>query len=145
MLIRRLDYCHYSTAWRWNSEVVRDPTWPQIEEAIRRLDRFHYPWVWLRLTEEQSDDNYMTVMGGDGAYWLSISVGGYDQRRVFYPEQGSDEVQVWTSDQGFADDRSHICFDLDAVLKAARCFAERGDFDPSLPWEAQDWVKQKPG
>lgn len=68
MLVKRLDMYHYVTAWSWNEHVIADPTWAQIEEAIRRLDRFHYPWVWLRLTEAESDDNYMTVMGGDGAY-----------------------------------------------------------------------------
>ena len=138
MLVRRLDVYHYLTAWSWNEHVVRNPSWAQIEEAVQQLDRFHYPWVWLRLTEEESDDNYMTVMGGDGAYWLSISVDGFDQRRLFYPDQGSEEIQVWTSDQGFGDEKSRVCFDLGAVLQAVKFFADTGGFEPSLPWEPQE-------
>jgi hypothetical protein len=143
MLVKRLDVCHYLTAWSWNLDKFRDPTWPQIEDAIRRLDRFHYPWVWLRLIDQESDDNYMTVMGGNGAFWLSISVNGYDQRRVFFPGQGDEEVDLWTSDQGFVSEKSRVCFDLAAVLSAAKYFAEHADFDPSLPWEPQDWVVKK--
>ena len=143
MLVRRLDVYHYLTASSWEEQTARNPTMEQIEEAVRRLDRFHYPWVWLRLTEEQTDDNYMTVMGGNGAYWLSISVDGLDQRRVSFPDQGSDEVQVWTSDQGFSDEQRHICFDIEIVLKAAKFFADTADFDPTLPWESQERLSDR--
>ena len=75
------------------------------------------------------------VMGGDGAYWLAGTFGGYFQRRLDYPERGEQAVEVWTSDQGFADTERHVCRDVEAAIRAARYYAERGGFDPSLRWE----------
>ncbi|WP_420125472.1 hypothetical protein [Longimicrobium sp.] len=42
---------------------------------------------------------------------------------------------VWESDQGYGDRARHMCFDIEAVLQAARYYAEHG-FDPHLTWEA---------
>ena len=68
---------------------------------------------------------------------MAISVNDYDQRRLFYSDQGLEDVQVWTSDQEFGDEKCHICLDLILVLQAAKFFAETAGFDPSLPWEQE--------
>ena len=48
----------------------------------------------------------LTIMGGEGVYWLALSAGKYDQLRLFDPNKGSHEIKVWTSDQGFADEEN---------------------------------------
>jgi hypothetical protein len=126
--------------WEWRSEKLRCPAWADIEAAIRRLDRFHYPFLTLWATEEGSppaldgSSECLEVMGGEGAWWVAGTFAGYFQRRIDYPERGEQEVEVWTSDQGFADAERHICRDLETVVRAARHYAEHGGFDPSLEW-----------
>src|SRR5215831_6892982 len=113
------------------------PTWEEIEAAIRRLDRFRFPFLFLWPVEDANkhfvdgDCEVFEVMGGEGVFWFAGSLGGYFQRRFLNPRGGDDAVVVWTSDQGFGAAERHICRDIEVVLRAARYYAERGDFDPS--------------
>lgn len=117
MLVKRLDVVVYEKdGRRWEKHVVRTPPWAQIEDSIWKLDRHRHPWVLIRLTEDESNDEYMTVIGGQGAYWLGITAKGQDQRELLDPAKSSKE--------GY----------LEAVLNAARYFSENEDCDPSLPW-----------
>ncbi len=135
MLVKRLDKFVYTAQFAWHEEIVRNPAWHAIESAIRELHPFHHPWIWLRLTDEEDDDDYMTVMGGDGLYWLAVTAGPHDQRRLFNVDRGSHEVPVWTSDQGFADYEFHTTDRIDDAIAAASYFCEHADCDPNLSWE----------
>ena len=142
MHVKCLEYIVYGpTGWGWKSHKVWNPEWAEIENAIRGLDCFEYPSAWLWETEDEADQSIdgtgqlLEVMGGNGVYWLAGSFEGYFQRRLDYPEQGDGEVDVWTSDQGFADSKRHTCSDIEAVLHAARYYYEHGGFDPSVQWE----------
>ena len=64
-------------------------------------------------------------MGGDGVYWLGLSNGKYEQLRLFDPNKGSHEINVWTSDQGFADEERYVTYDRELVLRIARYFEKR--------------------
>jgi hypothetical protein len=135
VLIKVLEYVTYeSDGWTWRSDEVLDPPWEEVEAALRRLDRFGYPFLFLRLRPDVPDDERLEVMGGAGAYWVAGSFGGYFQRRMVNPKGGDEEVRVWTSDQGFADQGQFVCEDIEIVVRVARYFAEHGDFDPSVPW-----------
>ena len=142
MHVKCLEYIVYGpTGWGWQSHKVWNPEWDEIENAIRRLNCFEYPSAWLWTTEDEADQSIdgtgqlLEVMGGNGVYWLAGSFEGYFQRRLDYPEQGDGEVDIWTSDQGFADSKRHTCADIESVLHAARYYYEHGGFDPSLRWE----------
>jgi hypothetical protein len=142
MHVKVLDYVVYSTDGRsWHTEKVKDPSWEQIEQAVRRLDRYHHPFLFLWPTHDESKHfvdgscEVFEIIGGEGAYWIAGSFGGYFQRRMLNPAGGEQEIRVWTSDQGFADAERHICRDLEAVIHAARHYADHGGFDPALVWE----------
>jgi hypothetical protein len=136
MLCRVLDVVVYESAGGpWHAQEVPDPTWEQVEEAVRRLDRHLYPFVILRLDEEVVNDQQLEIMGGRGAYWVAGTIGDYYQRRLHDPNRGQERVRVWTSDQGFAESAMYLCSDVEVVLRAARYFCEHGDLDPGLPWE----------
>ena len=96
-----------ATGKDWHFEKSPDPTWEQIVASIDRLDKFRYPWLWLFIGDEDEDASVdcLTIMGGDGVYWLGLSAGKYDQLRLYDPNQGAHEVPLWTSDQGFADQK----------------------------------------
>ncbi len=149
MVVRVLDVVEYSDGYHWEEREVHAPTWEQIEEAVRNLDKHYCPFVILRLQEHVTDYDRLEIMGGQGAYrpqwdpsgepafWVAGSFKGYQQRRLLNPNGGNQEIAVWTSDQGFADEDRFVCRDLRVVLQVARYFAEVGDFDPSVAWEEQ--------
>jgi hypothetical protein len=62
-------------------KVVR-PSWPQIEAAVRRLDRKLHPYMFLWPSESSATrmlDEFcerMEIMGGDGLYWLAGTFDG---------------------------------------------------------------------
>jgi len=81
------------------------------------------------------DDEQLEIMGGEGRFWVAASIKGYTQRRLTNPSGSTEEIDVWTSDQGFADEARFISYDIDEVLRVARHFAEHADFDPTATWE----------
>ena len=122
----------------WHFEQTADPTWEEIVASIYRLDKFRYPWVWLFIGDEDEDASVacLTVMGGDGVYWLGLTAGKYDQLRLFDPNKGTQEVELWTSDQGFADQEAYVTYDIDLVLRIAKHFGETGEPLPEAMWES---------
>lgn len=48
--------------------------------------------------------------------------GKYKQLRLFDPTKGTHEVQLWTSDQGFADQEVFVTYDRELVLRIAKFF-----------------------
>ena len=135
MLVRRMATEVFGDGSRYRVETLSDPDWPSVEAAIRRLHPFHHPSVYLYLTEDEDGDDYMAIMGGDGVYWLAVTTGPHDQRRLFNPNRGSHEVPLQTSDQGFSQPEFHTTDRIDDVLAAARFFCQNADCDPSLDWE----------
>ena len=127
------------TGREWHFDKVRNPTWDEIVTSIRRLDKFRYPWVWLFIGDEDEDASVdcLTVMGGEGVYWLGLTAGKYDQLRLFDPNKGTDEVELWTSDQGFADQERHVTHDIDLVFHIVKHFGKTGEPLPEAAWEAK--------
>jgi len=135
IVVEALDVIVYEDdGWTWRSHEVPSPSWEQIETAIRGLDKFRHPFLFLRRKKDVKGEEEFQILGGPGSYWFAVCTGG-NQRRYFNPARGSEEIAVWTSDQGFADEARFICDDVEIVLKAARHYAETGDFDPTISWE----------
>jgi hypothetical protein len=137
MAIRCLAYVVYDeSGWGWHEEKVASPSEAQVEASIRRLDKFRYPWIWLFIgDDEDPTEDCLTVMGGDGVYWIALSAGKHDQLRLFDPDKSNNIVHIWTSDQGFWDYEFHTTSDIDLVLHVVRHFGETGEPLPSATWE----------
>jgi hypothetical protein len=122
----------------WHLEKTFNPSWEVIVAAIDRLDKFRYPWVWLFIGDEDEDASVdcLTIMGGEGVYWLGLTAGKYEQLRLFNPNKSTHEVQLWTSDQGFADQEMYVTYDRELVLRTARHFGETGEPLPEATWES---------
>jgi hypothetical protein len=140
MPVRCLTIVEYAVTGRdWHLEKTFNPSWEVIVAAIDRLDKFRYPWVWLFIGDEDEDASVdcLTIMGGEGVYWLGLTAGKYEQLRLFDPHKGSHEVQLWTSDQGFADQEVYVTYDRELVLRIARHFGETGEPLPEATWESR--------
>ena len=139
MPVRCLTFVDYGEDGRhWHLEKVPHPPWERIVASVHRLDRFRYPWVWLFIGDEDEDATVdcLTIMGGNGAYWIGLSAGKYDQLRLFDAARGEQEIDLWTSDQGFADRACHVTDDVELVLSIARHFGDTGEPLPTASWES---------
>jgi hypothetical protein len=137
-MLRCLSFVVYDdSGWGWQSEKIANPTWDQVVTSIRRLDKFHYPSVLLFIGDNDEDPTVdcLTIMGGEGVYWVALSAGKYDQLRLFDPDKGSKEVALWESDQGYSDHEFHVTYDIDLILRIARHFVETGEPLPQATWE----------
>jgi hypothetical protein len=144
MHVRVLETWSYQPDGRRRRPVkVAGPTWEQIEAAIRRLDGRGHPILFLWASDDpelQMVDEFserLEVMGGAGVYWLAGTFGGYFQRQLLDPAGGPEEVELYSPriEHGFGALARHVTRDLGLVLRAARHYAERGEFDPSASWE----------
>jgi hypothetical protein len=74
-----LEWAEYARDGSYRHEKIAGPSWEQIEQAIRRLDKDRYPCVWLWATEDESrhaidgSAELLEVMGGNGEDWLAGS------------------------------------------------------------------------
>ena len=126
------------TGRRWHFERTYLPSWEEVVAAIDRLNNFRYPWVWLFIGDEDEDASVdcLTIMGGEGVFWLALTAGKYDQLRLYDPNKSSEEIPLWTSDQGFADQEKYVTYNRELVLRIAKYFGETGEPLPEASWES---------
>ncbi len=145
MHARVLETWSYQPDGRRREPEKTAAAWAPIEAAIRRLDGREYPILFLWASDDaafQMIDEFserLEVLGGAGAYWVAGTFGGYFQRRLFDPTAESSEVELYPPqiEHGFGSSARHITRDVELVLRVARWYAERGEFDPSAPWESR--------
>jgi hypothetical protein len=137
MAVKQMAVVTYETRWKWSQSSVQTPTWTQVEEAVCALEPFHRPFIHLFLGEPDLVEDYMSIIGGPGRYWVGATIGDQDVLCVADPSQGDEEVAVWTSDQGFSTVARHVCSDVGIALAAAQYFFEHGAYHPDLQWEAE--------
>lgn len=138
MPVRCFSWVEYDADGRsWRREKSRDPSWDEVVAAVHCLDRFRKPWVLLFIGDNDEDPTLdcATIMGGQGVFWVGLSTGRHVQLRLFDPERSGDEVDLWTSDQGFRDYEFHTTTDIDLVLRIAKHFGETGEPLSEATWE----------
>jgi hypothetical protein len=149
--IHLLDVTIYGESGRtWRTEEIREPTWTDIEAAIRRLDRFHYPFVWLYrsavvergMTGDRSKGMSslpdFEVIGGEGEFAMDARTDS-SYHRYYDQSRGDGMIEIWRSDQGASFEKKYCCPSLDITLHATCYFCEHGTLDPALTWQPQPW------
>jgi len=126
--------------YAWHSEVTPEPSWPQIEAAVRRLDRAEFPFlhIYLPRPEREADLWLLNVIGGRGEYGLSGNDGRWHERWRFRDPArpcGPELVDIWVTDQGASFEEAYLCNDLAVVLRVCQHFAESGRLDEGVVWE----------
>jgi hypothetical protein len=146
MLVNELEVIVYPECGPWRSEISGNPTWRQIEKAIRQLDRHAHPFLFLFLppAKLQTDLRSLNIMGGLGEYGISAFDSKHHQLQYYCDPSrpdGPDRVEIWASDQGAEYTERYLCNNLASVLRIAKHFAKMGALDPSVSWA--DWPPAK--
>jgi hypothetical protein len=138
--IRNLIAIHYPPgSWKWEAMDTPGPSWPNIEQALRRLDRREWPMIHLRTCEHlpgREPQNELTITGGRGEYSLTFMPEKGPELHYFDESRGDEVIRVWETDQGSFEIERHLCNQLARVLSIAKHFFENGVLDPSIPWKA---------
>ena len=119
----------------YKTHSTPNPSWEQVEAAIRALDHHCHPFLFMGLREECAGEDCMSILGGENGYAISVadSDGGWLQ--YCEPSHTGGDVPVWTSDQGYYPNERYVTYDLQLVLRIARHYAQTGELDPSVQWE----------
>jgi hypothetical protein len=136
LMIKTLDITVYPASGAgYKTDTISNPTWEQMEAAIRALNHHGRPFIFMGLREECAGEDCMSVLGGKNGY--SISVADSDGGWLQYcdPSHTGGKVPIWTSDQGYYPSERYVTYDLEQVLRITRYYAELGQLDPSAQWE----------
>ncbi len=117
----------------WSEKHV-NPTWELTESELLTMDPFEKPIVCLQRHRNIPDSDLMMVNGGNGVYHLQHSDGEAKWIQAFDPNGSDEEVDVWTSDQGFATARKYTWPAKDA-LAVLKYFFENATTHPDYKWE----------
>ena len=117
----------HAESYRCGEEVRKDPTWDEVESAIRKLrgDDLHIAGP---------DTASMTIGGADDRFFAQITLDGDYFHYLLGPNRSNDLVSITVGNQGIEMEQRKIS-NLESVLRAARVFAETGKVDDSLDWE----------
>jgi hypothetical protein len=138
--LHKLHVVNYAGRYKTSSRDVAHPTWDEVETAIRRLDQFTWPFVWLLLGEGKDwgameEEGFLSIIGGNGKYSVEGATPSEGGKRLCLSKQSREKlVDVWLSDQGFSTEEMFVCYELETVLRVARYFGVRRQFDPTVEW-----------
>ncbi len=106
---------------------VDNPTWNEINQAIKQMDNYCYPIVLLsciQLSEDEScfdDEDSFNIIGGNGKLALFHFMAEWQYENSY---GGEEEVRLWDSDQGYFCQEKNIIYDIELALRIVKEFYE---------------------
>jgi hypothetical protein len=139
MAIGILHIIEYPPSGPWRAVRKPDPSWSEVESAIRQMEGDRFPHIDLFLEPDPAKDNVpdFELLGGKSAGYVVTArpeVGEFYYRD---PAGRSEDVTVWTSDQGFSCPAFMVCTDAERVIVATRHFYETGQLLEDFPWSPE--------
>jgi hypothetical protein len=118
---------------RCENDEVSNPSWEDIENAIRDLDGKSRTIVSL----QGEDEAHLVVGGGSSGRYLVYAT--FDNKHFSTLSNGraaSSKMRLYIGGQvgEYAD---NLIVDIACALSAARCFSEFGQLDPKLAWHTK--------
>jgi hypothetical protein len=130
MLAKNLIGPHFS-----EGPEIENPSWAQIENAIRALNNDANSSVMIGITVDH-EPPWLGVVGGDGKYAVSVWLPD-ETNRILINQNNveSDETTgLVTGGQFVPNFPKRQIVDLETALKTAKTFAESGKLDESFIW-----------
>jgi len=112
------------------ADLIENPSWNQIETAIRELDGEKHTLVTLGINE----DIYMSIGGGENKYIVTATSDNLNFY-VLIDATKSQQVETLVVGGQKGNYPANQCVDLLRCLLAARTFTELGKLDSLLIWE----------
>lgn len=109
---------------------IDDPSWSDVDAAIRALDQRTSSEVML----EAEEPAYLVVSGGAGKYIVLATTPDLENFALKNPTAGSGEEQVVAGGQRGSYPRRMVV-PLELALAAARSYLAGEYLDPALLWE----------
>jgi hypothetical protein len=114
-------------------ELTENPTWSQIEQAIRELDGKSKTLVTLGA----DDECYMSIGGGEfGKYIVNVTFDNVSFHNLVNPSKldAIDKLIVGGQEGNYS---AKMCVNLETALLAAKTFTASGNLEISLFWEKE--------
>ena len=116
-------------------ELVTDPEWEKVGEAIKEMNGKEHTVICL----QGESKIHMTIGGGPDVFVLYASDDDETFYTAFDPGQGggSADLNVGQQTNKYP---LELLVGKDVVLKAAKLFAEKGELDPNVSWRSTEDV-----
>lgn len=114
-------------------ELIENPTWSQIEQAIRELDGKTKTLVTLGA----DDECYMSVGGGEsGKYVVNITFDNASFHNLVDPSKSdaTEKLVVGGQEGNYS---AKMCVNLEMAILAAQTFTTFRKLEMSLSWEEE--------
>ena len=110
--------------------------WPEIETAIKELDGQRRTLVTL----EADGETHMAIGGGTDSYVVYLTFDNETFHYLVNPSNlDADKSLTVGGQEGVYP--AKLCIGIDAVLKAAKTFAELGTMEKSVTWKQDSAVE----
>ncbi len=130
--IQRLCICDWSNTTR-RDVVALDPSWPQVEAAIRALNNRNLNDVYLTPLAAQSE-TFLGIGGGDGRYLLTGAIAGKTFPTLVTTLSLDESLIPLVVGGQPGEYPARWLVTLDDALSAARAFFDGGGFDCGVEW-----------
>jgi hypothetical protein len=116
----------------WDIELVKDPTWKDVESAIRQMDNYCFPIVLLSRLEFDSggdvfeDEDAFNIIGAADKCALLHMTGEW---RYEDPDGSTSDVRLWESDQGYFCQERNVIRDIEKVLRIVKVYYDSGSYE----------------
>ncbi|WP_373536254.1 Imm1 family immunity protein [Microcoleus sp.] len=113
--------------------LIENPTWSQIKQAIRELDGKSKTLV----TFGADDECYMSIGGGElGKYIVNITFDNVSFHNLVVPSK-PDAIEKLVVGGQEGNYSAKMCVNLETALLAAQTFTVSGQLQISLSWEEE--------
>jgi Immunity protein Imm1 len=114
-------------------ELVTDPEWERVGEAIKEMNGKEHTIICL----EGENKIHMTIGGGPGVFVVYATGDDETFFTAVDPGKGGDSVEI-TVGQQTNKYPAELLVGKDVVLRAAKLFAETGKLEPNVHWRSTE-------
>lgn len=116
-----------------DDQITPNPTWQEIEAAIRRMDGRQFTEVTLG-TGPVAYPAYISIGGGDGRYWVFIWTEDEQNLTLFDPSKPDGTAALKSGGQSVHIPARQVV-GLSEAVRAVRWYFEHSGADPGLKWQ----------